>query len=246
MFSEIPVLLAIVAYPALPLVAVFVILWRRNRTTPDDRAPGVIYMTQAVGATTAAWSLLFAVLSVWVIFGRQSAIDISANVTRFSPWPLPDPQAIDDASPQIMLADVDQIRLAVSHADFGTQVLQFTGSVVSALPMITIGVFVVLLCERIITGAPFAAQLVRLSWIGAGVFLITGFAGQLLSDLAAFRLAEVAFELIGPDNPGLALPAPIWPAGLDLWPLWGALALGVVAVLIRHGIRLQRDTEGLV
>lgn len=246
MFNEIPVLFSVVAYPLVPLIAVFVILRRRNRTAPGDRAPGVIYLTQAVGATAAAWSLLLAVLSVPAIFGRQSAIDASADVMPFSPWALPDPQAVDDASPHIMFADFDQVRLAVSHADLGTQVLQVAGSVVSALPMITIGVFVTLLCERIITGAPFATQLVRLSWVGAGVFLVTGFAGQLLSDLAAFRLAELAFDLIGADNGGLELPTPVWPTGLDLWPLWGALALGVLAVLIRHGIRLQRDTEGLV
>ncbi|MGL3150422.1 hypothetical protein ACSS7Z_08650 [Microbacterium sp. A82] len=234
-----------IALPLLPIIAAFVILRRRNRVEPEARVPGIVYLTQLVGATAAGWATLVAVATVPMVFRRMTAVHAEAAVSPFTPWPIPTADTMSP-EPYVMVAHVDSIRVGVAQADVGTQILQALGSVISALPPIAIGIFVVILCERIIRRAPFAAHLVKLSWIGAGVFLVTGFAGQLLSGLASFRLAEIAFELIRADSPAANLPTPAWPAWPDLWPLWGALALGVLAVLIRHGIRLQRDTEGLV
>lgn len=234
-----------IALPLLPLIAAFVILRRRNRVEPEARVPGVIYLTQLVGATAAGWATLIAVATVPLTFRRMTAVHADAAISPFSPWPIPTADTMSP-EPYLMVAQVDSIRIGVAQADIGTQTLQALGSVVSALPPIAIGIFVVILCERIIRRAPFAAHLVKLSWIGAGVFLLAGFAGQILTDLASFRLAEIAFDLLHSEHPARAMPTPMWLTWPDLWPLWVALALGVLAVLIRHGIRLQRDTEGLV
>ncbi|WP_404473655.1 hypothetical protein [Microbacterium aerolatum] len=237
---------AIFLYPLIPIIAVFMVLWRRNRAPVSDRAPGVIYLTQVVGATAAGWAALFGAARAAIAFRPMTAVSIFADVAPFAPWPVPVAMAEDMDSPYVMATDIEQVRVTVAQTDTGTQVLQLLGNIVTQLPIIAIGVLVVILCERIIRGAPFAASLVRLSWIGAGVFLVTGFVGQLLSNLAAFRLAEIAFELIRAESPLAELPSPVWPGSLDWWPLWGALALAVLAVLIRHGARLQKVTEGLV
>lgn len=235
----------LLAIPLLPIIATFVVLRRRNRVVPESRVPAIIYLTQLVGATVAGWAALRAVWTVPTIFQRMTAVHTEAAVTPFEPWPLPDASPMDP-EPYVMVANVDNIRIGVAQADLGTQILQALGSIVTAIPPIAIGVFVVLLCERIIRRAPFAAYLVRLSWTGAGIFFVAGFAGQLLSGLAGSRLAEIAFQLMRAEDPTIGLPTPAWTANLEFWPLWGALALGVLAVLIRHGSRLQKDTEGLV
>lgn len=223
------------------------ILRRRNRVSPPDRAPGVIYFTQIAGISAAGWSAIASLTVCAAILQPGTAVETVANVSAFSPWPVPAGPGEDASSvPYLMWANVDEVHLAVAQTDLGTRLLQMLGHVVSRVPVITIGVFVTILCERIIRHAPFASRLIRLSWIGAAVFAITGFAGQSLSDLASFRLAEIAFDLIRADSPAAEPPTPIWPASLDLWPLWGALALAVLAVLIRHGARLERETEGLI
>lgn len=230
-----------------PIVAGIVTLVRRNRMAPRERPNGLIYLAQVVGVTAAGWGAFIAVSQSTLVFQPLTAVHALADVLPFEPWDVSGfPSEEDPDATYLMFVDVDRVRVAVAQADAGTQLLQLVGNVLTQLPTITIGVFVVMLCERIIRGAPFAASLVRLSWIGAGVFLVTGFVGQLLSNLAAFRLAEIAFELIRAESPLAELPTPVWPGSLDWWPLWGALALAVLAVLIRHGARLQKDTEGLV
>lgn len=240
----IPIL--VLTYMVAPLAIAFIILRRRNRVSPEHRVSGVVYLAQFVGANTALVTALIAVGSAYSIFENGSAIDAIVNVAPFSPWPLPDPFGVERDGAYVMAADIDQVRLAVAQADVGTRLLQALGGVVTAIPVVTIGVFVAILCERIIQRRPFAPQLVKLAGIGAGVFLVAGFAGQLLSGLAATRLSEIAFALIRDVSPSAETPTPTWPWPIEFWPVWGALALSVLAILIRHGMQLQRDTEGLV
>lgn len=239
--------LALLAYPLLTVVIAVVVLRRRNRTEPDERAPGIIYLVQIVGASAAGWATLLAVSQSVIVFQPQTAIDAVTEVEPFTPWSIPSFPLLEDATgAYVIFADVHQVRVAVPNGDLGSQLLQVLGGVTLQLPTVAVGVFVAILCGRIIRKAPFAAELARLSTIGAGVFLVAGFAGQVVTDLASYRLAATAFDLVRAENPSASLPTPIWPSPVDLWPLWGALALAVLAVLIRHGARLQRDTEGLV
>lgn len=239
--------LTLLVYPLLPIAVAFVILRQRNRTAPSERAHGVIYFVQIIGICAAGWAALLAIFHTVLVFQPFTAINVSAAVAPFEPWSIPR-SPLADAAPgaYVIFTDVEQVRVAVSHADITTQLLQASGNVLLQLPTIAIGAFVAILCQRIIRNAPFAAELARLSWIGAGVFLVAGFAGQVLDGLASYRLVQIAFDLIGANDPSAELPTPVWPNPLDLWPLWGALALAVLAVLIRHGASLQRETEGLV
>ncbi|HWK78842.1 MULTISPECIES: hypothetical protein [unclassified Microbacterium] len=235
------------AFFLVPVIAAVVILRRRNRVEPRDRAPGIIYLTQLVGVVAAGWGAVVAINQSVLAFQPLTAVHALASVAPFQPWDVRGfPREWDSPETYLMFVDIDQVRVAVAQADVWVRLLQAVGNVLMQVPTITIGVFVVILCGRIIHGVPFAATLVKLSWIGAGVFVLTGFAGQLLSGLAAFQLANVAFEFVRAEHPVAELPTPIWPGPLDWWPLWGALALAVLAVLIRHGARLQKDTEGLV
>jgi hypothetical protein len=236
----------IVAFPIAAIVAIVTVLVRRNRVQPGARVSGVVYLTQIVGATAAAWAALTALTPLAVLQGPAALHAAAAVMPFFSPWTLPAAPDANSVEPYVMLADVSGIRVAVANLDAGTLSLQVLGIIVSALPAIAMGVFVVLLCERIMRRSPFAEALIRMSWIGAGIFLVAGFVGQLLSGLAGFRIATIAFDLIRSDDPSAELPPLLWPAAVAPRPLWGALALGVLAVLIRHGARLQKDTEGLV
>lgn len=239
--------LVLLAYPLVAIIVAIVVLYRRNRTAPGERVAGIVYFVQIVAICAAGWGALIAVSHAVLPFQPYTAIDAWATVAPFEPWTVPGfPLSDEVPGTYVIFADINQVRLAVPHADLGTMLMQAAGNMLLQLPTITIGVFVAILCQRIIRNAPFAAELARLSWIGAGVFFVAGFAGQALSDFVAHRLALIAFGLIKANDPSADLPTPVWPSSLDLWPLWGALALTVLAVLIRHGARLQKDSEGLV
>lgn len=222
-----------------------IVLVRRNRTEPAERVAGVVYVTQILGVLTAGAAIL-TLISAVAPFQRRTAVAVEAPIGSFLPWSLPPSPGSESSESYVMSAKFTVIELTVAQADLGTKILQALGILLAALPALTIGIVVVLLCERIIRRSPFVATLARMSWIGAGVLFVAGFAAQIVSGLASFRLAEIAFDLIRNENPGATLPAPAWPLDFDLWPLWSALALGILAVLLTHGIRLQRDTEGLV
>lgn len=235
-----------IALIAIPTITAFVVLRRRNRQEPSSRASWMIYVTQIVAVTASGWVLVTAFASIPAVFGQYSAAHTTANVAAFSPWTVASPPKIEETAPYVFFAEFTSADIAVARADSGTRMLQTLGILVAGLPPVMLGVTTAILCGRIIQQRMFIPSLVRLSWISAGVFLVAGFGGQLLSTLAGFRLAQTAFGILATTHTSSTFPTPIWPAALDLWPLWGALALGVLAVLLSNGNRLQRDTEGLV
>lgn len=163
-----------------------------------------------------------------------------------------------DAS-EIDRVDYSGIVIVSDQALVLPRVLQALAEGLGILVIVAGGVLTIMLALRMLRGRPFARTL---AW-GLGVVgLLAIVAGAVAPQLQAWAVdaavRELGYEVSGPDSGAVLTPGGPEVIVLPLWnPLWvldrvdvTLLLLGViiaiVGLLVADGLRLQRETEGLV
>jgi hypothetical protein len=120
-----------------------------------------------------------------------------------------------------------------------TQGLLLSATIIGTLTQALVVFAFAYLSWRLLRREPFLASLPR-TFAGAGAILSIG--GLVSQALAGFGAWSVAAEL-GSDGPDS-----FWPLvmTIDLLPVALGFGLLLVAAAFRYGVKLTRDTEGLV
>lgn len=188
----------------------------------------------------------------------ESSVTVDASIQSF--WPeLPRGMEVDDGPgpEQLESGSMTRATLAVSDLATSTRVLLAAGIGVGGLSICAVVLVIALACRHLEAATPFAPVLARACGWAAGFVAVGATTAQALGSIGSSRAAEAALswssaswscrgsapECPGPDE---LLPVADWQLHVDLWPIGAALVLGVVAVLLRSGAAMQRDTEGLV
>ncbi|MFS3129766.1 hypothetical protein ACLM5J_15300 [Nocardioides sp. Bht2] len=244
--------LAVVALVALGLIARASARSRRGaEMTPVVRTTWWVCVTY--GAVVVIGTLL-GVLQVLT----DDTVTVEAPIEEF--WPqLPAGMTIDDGQRPDRLVEgaMTSATLTVSGLETSIRVVLAAAEAVSGLTIVAVVLVIGLACRNIGRGTPFAPVLARACGLAAGAVAIGSMVAQVLGSLgrsqaaeAALRWSSASWECKGKGCADMApeqfVPAASFSVNLDLWPLAVALVLGVVAVVLRSGMALQRDTDGLV
>lgn len=172
--------------------------------------------------------------------------EAAAGRVRFS---VPAFQTVDGGSldPQAVSLRVEAIQLQVSGTEPTAQALFVASTALTAASMIFAVTTVVLLCYRLVRGAPFSTGS---TWIVAAAGITALGAGCVVPVLegAAKRLTVANLPGISSVGSPLALGDPAFyiSSSVELLPICVGLAALVLAAVFRKGDVLSRDVTGLV
>jgi len=171
---------------------------------------------------------------------------------------------IDPAPAHIVGGGVDRATLELTGLSVPTRALLVASDALQAATAVLLGIIVVRLARSLAAGDPFRVGFRSLSTASI-VLLAGGTAWTVLGDLGAWRAGQEALAVPGwsaskayavlirsTDDIDGILSQYGWPRPADLtltlplWPLGAALGLALLAAVFRAGVRLRRDTEGLV
>lgn len=243
----------LVSLGMLLFLATFAVLSTTGRTAGSvpvsvriSRIVAVIYA--GASGLGIIWSAAFTLMS--------PAVEVKVPLQQF--WPvLPDSASVLGTSARVVGGGVTEATLELEGLGTATRVLLACGGVLQGLLGLCLGVAVAVLCTGIIRQLPFrpiAVRWVRISGAativcGLGWQLFGGWGGSLASDQALGRQGAQYNENItgweGPDQIlGMASAADSW--SVDFWPIWVGLALLALAVVLKNGQKLAKDTAGLI
>lgn len=244
MITTLMIVAYFLSYLAFPVLLVRALL-RRNGTPVADRAHGVVYLTLAVAGGMVWWAAVSVVINIIFQFMPGSGSNLFASIgpqiydpwnISFSGWEVTTPYAISPG--------FTELRFSPVNVTWWSKALYTAGTALILVVPVALALSVASVCARIIDGRPFGARLSALAWWTAGVVLVAGLGGQVLLNAGTYHAAVQVLPWLSAQTTG-ELPQ-ITMAGVDLWPLYAALGVAVVAVLLKHGTRMQRDTDGLV
>lgn len=228
-----------IAVGVLVVIALVVIARGRRRGSTTI----ALDVTHAVSAWVAAVWLLFAVIR----FGAALATDrlgvVTDQVALSSPDlpcgvhtggdPIPDGPHLSCVSSETVFAQLESVSL-------GARFAVASGTLLTDLAIAAPLVLIAIVSFQALRGKPFARVVSRALFIAAGVILVAGVAGGVLTPLGhvvALNEATSDGSAYAPSGVQLAVP---------LLPIGGALLCCAFASIVQHGARIQKDTEGLV
>lgn len=208
-----------------------------------DRAPLLPRLVAGAALLGAALAALVGVVNVVLTFVGDRvtlAVPVIAGVDTV-PTEL---RASTEASILSGAAQQTSLSLTVSGLDTVTLVLVALQSAATTAVIITVLAMVARLSQQSMSAAPFSTSLSRLFTVSGGALAIGGMAAQFAGLAAGARTHEQLFFIRDGAIDGVANVPPAWM--IEVWPIGVGLVLIVMAGLIRHGVRLQSDTKGLV
>ena len=184
----------------------------------------------------------------------QSAVQITVPTAAY--WPaLPEGAFVEGASATRTDGGFTAADVVVEGLSTGARVCWAIGQALWWLVPGAVGALVAMSCYQLLRGRAFAPVLSRMSMVTAVVVCLGGIGAQVLSDIAGSMASTelLAYsgggfeEVAGIDDVLDAWwPDPMFSVTLPFWPIAAGLAFAALAVILRNGTRLQRDTEGLV
>ena len=219
----------------------------------EDRGGATV---RAAGWIAAIWAVACGAAALYVVLTTLLAPAVTMTIPVQTFWPQPPAGTVLEGTTAtreqggFVSADVTLLNLST-----GARVLWATSQALWCIVPGTIAWLVAVAAFRLRAGHPFTPLLARGAAITAAVVTLGGVAAQVLGDLAG---TIAAGELLRwesaqyPDVPGVEDVLQAWwpQAGFEVtlpfWPLAAGFAFAALAALVRHGSRLQRDTEGLV
>lgn len=184
----------------------------------------------------------------------QSAVQITVPTAVY--WPaLPEGAFVEGASATRTGGGFTAADVVVEGLSVGARVCWAIGQALWWLVPGAVAAMVALSCLQLLRGRAFAPVLSRMSMVTAVVVCAGGIGAQVLSDIAGSMASTelLAYsgggfeEVAGIDDVLDAWwPDPMFSVTLPFWPIAAGLAFAALAVILRNGTRLQRDTEGLV
>lgn len=235
----------------LGLVIAFVAAARRARRTGDPSP--LVSVTLSVSALWAAVCVIAATIVVLTTL-MQEDVRITVPVQEF--WPqLPDGTVVEGPTATRVGGGFVTAEILATGLSTAVRVCWAIGQGLGILVPGVIAALIAIACFQLIAGRTFAPVVSRMAWITAAVVAAGGVTAQVLNDVAGTMAAAQILtwssgryeEVAGIEDVFHAwLPRAGFEITFPFWPLAAGLAFAALAIILRHGSRLQRDTEGLV
>lgn len=184
----------------------------------------------------------------------QNAVQITVPTAAY--WPtLPEGAFVEGASATRISGGFTAADVVVEGLSAGARVCWAIGQALWWLVPGAVAAMVALSCFQLLRGRAFAPVLSRMSMVTAVVVSLGGIGAQVLSDIAGSMASSELLEYSGGGYEKVAgiddvldawWPDPVFSVTLPFWPIAAGLAFAALAVILRNGTRLQRETEGLV
>lgn len=247
--------LALLALAALTVtVWLLVVRGERSATLAADHPDAARILTiTRVGALT--YAVVVGVVALYsaatVLIGDSTTIDVPVEPY----WPQPAGLTITEGGTATVLESAFTIAaLTVTGLGFGTRLLLAGGILLEGLLFVWIAVTIAQLSARTPAEGPFRPALVVAVTRTASIVLVLGLVSQVLRGVGASMASREALFIGGwsvqtdsPDiDPGHGMPEPAVAFDIQFWPIMLFFVLMALAVILRHGAQLQRDTTGLV
>lgn len=216
----------------------------------------VVLVARLRRSTTILIDAALAISAVWVaLFVIAAPIALVQTLTGDSVWvndlPVSVPWTAGRCGPgevgpgtYLECASVAQVNASIVGLPFETRALLATGQLISALLIATPAAAIGIICFQLLRGAAFARVTSRTLLVTAGIVLVGGIAGDLVTGVARGLAALEVFPSSA--EPGTTGAVATYDLTVQLWPFGAALALAALAAVFRYGARLERETAGLV
>lgn len=249
-----------IAYAAIPLVALVVIVVavaiRRRRTAaaiaagsgeppaaPAARLIGTLAFIYGLGASFAAVGALIVTISMTTqsiqsgTGGGELALPVAASDATLIPDSSLPPLEI--AGQLIGYGYFSEITVTGAGLSLGTELMFFAPGVLTPLLHAIVAFGIASLASRIEKNEGFAPELARTATV-VGISLIV--IGSVSHVLHGYGVSLARYELLG----GTELGGWIAPGPLEFTHVAAGVGVLLVGVLLRRGVRLERETAGLV
>lgn len=194
-------------------------------------------------ALSYGWIVLCVVGIPFVLYNTLVSAELSVDVPLTSSWPTDLPcgeSAVVEDGPALVCASLQGAWMQIQGATAGPRVLLALAGILGQVAMAAPAVALYVLSRYASRGTPFTPAVPRWFLITAAALVVAGGLQEALSMLGSGLAAREVLPSGGVEAP------PTFAMSLPLWPLAAALALVALAAVFRHGLKLQRDTEGLV
>ncbi len=183
----------------------------------------------AVGALVVAWLLYDGIRGIAGLFGTAGSVTVTTRVPAQEIT-----AAIGDGAPAI----VDSATLVVAGVNTISIISLVLAITLRALCLIAVAVLGVVLCRRLMRGILFDRVNTSLTFAMSIGLLAAGLVGPWFENMGL----NGVFAALGGEFDDQR-----WLLFSDGIPLFvAAIAVGVLVIVFRRGVALQKDTEGLV
>ena len=229
---------------------------------PGGRAPSsTVPRLVRIGALIGAVVTVVLGLVTLVTLAIGGPVTVTMPVRGF--LPMISPELREVSGPEATITGgpgFTEGTFTVEGLDLAARLWLAGGTLVNTVVTVTILLLITRLARQALEAAPFAQSTSALLVRGGAVLAIGGLVWQLCFAVGGLLASNQALfvtgfstddpdvlernELLGLDPSGL--PSAGGDITIDFWPVGIGLVLIVLGALLRHGERLQRDTEGLV
>lgn len=228
-----------VAVAVLIVISLIVIALGRRRGSTTL----ALDVTQTLSAGVAAVWILFTIIR----FGAGLATDqLTFSTDQVSIGAAVDlpcgvyKQGVEITGPTLTCVSPTEAFVQIESASFGPRFAVASGELLTSIAVVAPIVLIAVVSFQALRGLPFARVVTRALYVTAGVVLVTGIAGAVVTPLAQhLAVAEATPEGSDYLPPSVQLSLPMLPIAI-------ALVCAALASITRYGARIQRDTEGLV
>lgn len=237
---------------------VFLIRSRRPAGDPPSTAlPRFVHIGALIGAAVSAAIGLVTLLTI----ALGAPVTMTIPVRGF--LPVISPELSDVSGPAATITGgpgFTEGSFTIEGLDPAARLWLAAGTLVHTAVIVTVLLLIARLARQASEPSPFARSTSTMLGRGGAVLAIGGLVWQICFAVAGVLASSQALfvtgftiddpsvldrnEMLGLDPSGL--PSPGGELTIDFWPVGIGLVLIVLAVLLRHGERLQRDTAGLV
>lgn len=233
------------------LTIAFITASRRAKRTGDPSP--LVGVTLSV---SALWAAVCAIAATIVVLTTLMQDDIRITVPVQEFWPqLPEGTVVEGPTATRVGGGFVTAEILATGLSTAVRVCWAIGQGLGILMPGVIAALLAIASFQLIAGRTFAPVVSRMAWVTAAVVAAGGIASQVMNDVAGTMAATELLasgaghyvEVAGIEDVFAAwLPRPGLEITFPFWPLAAGLAFAALAIILRHGSRLQRDTDGLV
>ncbi|MFN4001651.1 hypothetical protein [Microcella sp.] len=251
------ILLWNVLFAALPIIAIGIVgvvlfvIARRHRAAPEGeklsrmgdvaRVVAILAFVYGLAAAFATFMSAVAIISTTAQQGSANPNPVRLPVPLSPATEIPASvlPPVDFGAQSFAIASFSEISIPGPALSPGTALLYFAPLFLTPLLHAIVAFGISSLATRIERNEGFAPQLAK-SAVVVGVSLIV--IGSLSQAMQVYGTSLARYELLG----GSDLGGWIGPGPIDLTHVAAGVGVLLVAVLLRRGVQLERDTRGLV